>query len=205
MDKDYYIYVYLNRSKPGNFEYFDCKFPFEPIYIGKGKNNRYFLSKHRREEHSFLWKKIDKIGIDNVLCYKLNDCLLNDDSYKLEELYIKNIGRRWLENGPLFNVQNGAGGRPEGYKHTEETKRKISISNIGKNSGKKSSRETRRKISEAGIGRIPWNKGVVCLQETKNKISETLKGRIFSEETKQKISESCKKVWRQGKRKLPLS
>ena len=33
--KKYYVYVFLDKSKPGNFEYGDLKFDFEPFYIGK--------------------------------------------------------------------------------------------------------------------------------------------------------------------------
>jgi len=44
------------------------------------------------------------------------------------------------------------GGIPKGYKHSEETKRKISIGNQGKNKGKIRSEETRKKISESHKG-----------------------------------------------------
>jgi hypothetical protein len=34
--KKYYVYAFLDKSKPGNFNYGDLKFDYEPFYIGKG-------------------------------------------------------------------------------------------------------------------------------------------------------------------------
>ena len=47
--------------------------------------------------------------------------------------------------------------------------------------------ETKRKISETLKGRVAWNKGKPMSEEQKLKISEANKGRIFSEEHKQKL------------------
>lgn len=58
--------------------------------------------------------------------------------------------------------------------------------------GKHHSQETKRKMSESLKGRTSWNKGKIGLrkhsEETKKKISISLKGFKHSEETKQKIS-----------------
>lgn len=52
----------------------------------------------------------------------------------------------------------------------------------------------KEKISRAGKGRTPWNKGISCSEEAKQKISEAKIGKphTLSEETKQKISEANK-------------
>ena len=119
-------------------------------------------------------------------------------------------------------------GRLKGYKHSEETKQKISLSQLGKkgnNFGKHLSKETLKKLSESKKGQIPWNKGkrlsdktkqkmsLVLIgnkrglglkhtEEHKKKISEAEKGKVQSEETKRKISESNKgekgNNWRGG-------
>ncbi len=49
------------------------------------------------------------------------------------------------------------------------------------------SMETRQKMSESLKGRIPWNKGIPCSAETKRKLSETNKGFKHTEEAKEKI------------------
>lgn len=76
-----------------------------------------------------------------------------------------------------------------GWKHKEETKKKISEAN----KGKKMSEKTRKKMSE-------WQKGRLLSQDHKKKISESLKGREFSEESRRKISES-----RKNKKPAPFS
>jgi len=41
-------------------------------------------------------------------------------------------------------------------------------------------------------GRIPWNKGIACREETKQKLSKQRKGKLCSEEAKAKISKANK-------------
>lgn len=38
--KKYYIYAFLDKSKPGDFHYGDLIFEYEPFYIGKGTGDR---------------------------------------------------------------------------------------------------------------------------------------------------------------------
>lgn len=49
------------------------------------------------------------------------------------------------------------------------------------------SEETKKKISDSLKGNIPWNKGGKMPQDIKNKISEKLKGRKLSEDVKEKL------------------
>lgn len=49
------------------------------------------------------------------------------------------------------------------------------------------SEETKKKISDSLKGNIPWNKGGQISQDIKNKISEKLKGRKLSEAVKEKL------------------
>ena len=41
--------------------------------------------------------------------------------------------------------------------------------------GKRHSEETKKKMSQSHTGQVAWNKGIPCAEETKEKISETLK------------------------------
>ena len=83
-----------------------------------------------------------------------------------------------------YNINYGTGNerravKMRGFKHTEETKRKLSEINRGK----KVSEETRRKLSES-------HKGYEVSEETRRKLSESLKGIPKSEEHKAKLSKA---------------
>lgn len=95
-------------------------------------------------------------------------------------------------------------GRFKGYKHTEETKRKISKNNGRYWFGKHHIEKTKKKISES-VKKNPtkyW-KGKKHLEETKKKISNSKKGKVgnfknhkHSETTKSKMCEARIKYYR---------
>ena len=49
-ENEYYVYCYLDTRNKHNKTYDSFEFEYEPIYIGKGKNNR-------AVRHLFLYKK----------------------------------------------------------------------------------------------------------------------------------------------------
>lgn len=87
----------------------------------------------------------------------------------------------------------------KGKVFSEETKKKMSNWQVGRSrpelAGKPLSDAHKKKLSEAQIGKIKGPKS----QEQKDKLSNSLKGRILSEETKKKMSESRKLIWQKKK------
>ena len=84
-----------------------------------------------------------------------------------------------------------------GCKHTEESKKKQSISKKGKtspNKGKITSEETKKKISDSKKGKNPWNKGLknIYSKEVLEKMSKSHKNHLDTKETKLKKSEGHK-------------
>jgi group I intron endonuclease len=124
--KKYYIYVFLDGSKPGKFIYDDIEFEYEPFYVGKGTGDRIKTSLYDRESPFKVnkIKKIKKIG-GEIISVKLYENLENEESLEMEKYVIKKIGRRDLGLGTLVNQTDGGDGRLTSP-HSNETKLKIS-------------------------------------------------------------------------------
>jgi len=185
-----------------------------PIYIGKGRGSRHYVSIHlNTNPNNFLKRKILKIGQNNIKVYFLHKDITEEESFKWETYWIKYIGRSCKNEGTLCNITLGGEGA-SGYKHTEEAKRKIGLASSGKivsketrrkasesNKGKHShlfgrpvSEETRLKISISNTGKPHYSlRGIPRPDEVRRKISEKQKGRVFSEEQKQHMRKPHKK------------
>jgi hypothetical protein len=170
-----HFYVY-GHYKP------DSMFPF---YIGKGTKNRAY-EKHQRNEH---WvNTVNKYGYRVEIMY---DNLTEDEAHFLEKELIKHLGRANIGCGTLVNITEGGEG-VIGYKHTDETKKIISMKN------KKWVRtpEYCKKISELRMGkkRSPFS------EQARKNMSEAHRGeknhrygKTLSAEVRAKISEGRKK------------
>ena len=97
-------------------------------------------------------------------------------------------------------------------KVSEETKKKISLAQIGKISplrGRKLSEETKIKISNSLLGHIPWNKNKrytlieLLGKERAEKIKRKMKGRISPMKGKFHSEESRKKMSLANKGQIP--
>lgn len=139
--RDYYIYVYLDPRKSGNYIYGEFNFNFEPFYVGKGRNHRHriHLLKVKRGDYKNLPKyhTIKKILDENLepIIIKYRTDLLEKDAFNLEKNMIEIIGRKDLNKGPLRNLSNGGEGNGE-RKFTEEHRINLSLSMRGKSSEK---------------------------------------------------------------------
>ncbi len=162
------------------------------IYIGQhnGKNANYMGS------GIILLRSIKKYGIDNFKKEILEYCetkeLLNE-----REKYWINKYNSIKPNGYNIDI-GGQGGDCTIFMNDDEYKifcEKISIGKKGKTKGIPLSDLNKKGISD-GLkkyyknGGKNWNVGQETKQETKDKISQSLKGREFTEEWKEKLKQS---------------
>jgi hypothetical protein len=135
----YYVYVYLDPRKKGIFKYLDIEFEYEPFYVGKGHGDRYLhhvrkIKNNNKVKISQKYARIIDIISDNMdpVILKIGENMEEDDSLILEKKIIQSIGRLDLSSGPLTNRNDGGLNPQLNYRHSEETKRKISESGQGK-------------------------------------------------------------------------
>ena len=192
-------------------------------YVGSsenilGKRGRWFWHRHflNKNKHPNIhlqnaWNKYGKNVWEWVIIETTDILHLSSTEQKHLDICKKNPH---ISYNLSYDVE-----RPSlGYKHTTETKEKIRIRMMGSNNpmyGLSPTTETRLKISGANKGKNRGNKhynfgkhlskehrmkislggiGMKRSEETKRHISESLKGRIFSEEHKQKLRAARLKV-----------
>lgn len=154
-EKRFYVYVYLDPRKSGEFVYGEYRFDYEPFYIGRGTGNRdkqHVLElgqKSQQNKNALKQNKLRKIISDGYtpITTRLYDGLSFDESNSFEIRAIKNIGRLIHGDGPLTNVEQGGNGRKD-YTVSEETRNKLSAAGRGL----KRSDETKERIRNAKIG-----------------------------------------------------
>jgi group I intron endonuclease len=85
-----------------------------------------------------------------------------------------------------------SGGGSKGFKHSEESKTLMKITNKGKRLGKKHTLESRAKMSRAKKGKPGSRTGAVLPQETKDKIRLGNTGKKHTDEARAKMSAARK-------------
>jgi hypothetical protein len=137
MENNFYVYVYLDNRKPGEWRFNDIIFKFQPFYIGKGKGTRInqhlqpMLLNHNTIKNNKIKSIIRETG-ELPIHYKIFENLIFEESNLIEISIIKKFGRINLNNGILSNMTDGG----EGFKtmiFTDEAKKNMSLSRIKNN------------------------------------------------------------------------
>lgn len=153
----------------------------EPFYIGIGTDTNYqrAYSKHSR---NIFWQRVVKKTNYDVEIIMDN---LTKDKAKLKEIELITLyGKKINNTGTLVNITDG-GESGSGYKHTEESKRKIAEANKYKDYSKidksyMQTKEYKDKVSKNNTGRI-------MPKSMREKTSLRMKGQVFSIEHKEKL------------------
>lgn len=186
----YYIYVYLDPRKSGNYVYIDFSFNNEPFYIGKGKNERdkrhlTYCKNKKRGSYPF-YDKLNKIITDGYkpIIRRIKFFEDEKDALLYEKELISIIGRKSLNTGTLLNLTDGGIGGNTFNGHTEEQKQaiklKLSVSLKGKNKGKTCSEQQKRDISNTLMGRKNPEHSIrmKSRKQTNEQIENAAKGRL---------------------------
>ena len=184
----------------------------EPFYIGIGTDTNYqrAYSKHSR---NIFWQIVVKKTNYDVEIIMDN---LTKDKAKLKEIELITLyGKKINNTGTLVNITDG-GESGSGYKHTEESKRKIAEANKYKDYSKidksyMQTKEYKDKVSKNNTGRImPKSmrektslrmKNTVLTQEHKEKLRNLRLGKKATQETKEKMRLSAYIGWEKRKNK----
>lgn len=128
-DRRFYVYVYLDPRKKGNYTYDNYHFDYEPFYVGEGKKERlksHLFESNNKDVHSYKVhkiRKIWKIGL-NPIIVKLHSDLTKKEGLVIES-YLTHLIGIYLEKGILTNIEHG--GKCKGSHTCILNKRKSNI------------------------------------------------------------------------------
>ena len=204
-----------------NYKVYKHTFPNEKIYIGITNISiqRRWRNNGEGYKKQFVYRAIQKYGWINTKHEILFENLTKEEAEQKEIELIAQYKSNQRKFG--YNVSNG--GNCIG-KHSEESRKKMSLSRKGLFAGEKNpmwnkvvSNETRKKISDANKGKkrtletiqktAEKNTGKKRTLESRKRMSNSAKGKIVSEETKKKmlLSKIGKKHTEEEKIKISLS
>lgn len=181
------------------------------------KTGQYYCGKHSTTNlsddyfgsGSFITSAIKKYGLSSFTkeIVKIFDTEDEAFQYEAEKIQLSNC---YPHDKMSYNLRPGGKGgftiekekHPFYHKHhSKESNEKNRLAHLRKtpwNKGKTNcySDDTRKRISESQIGRVPWNKGIPCKEETKEKIRIANTGRKITEE--QRVKLCGRTAWNKG-------
>lgn len=171
--------------------------PSGKVYIGyTGKNppeKRWSNGNGYKRGHPYFWKAIQKYGWDNFEHEIIFNYLGRQEALKKERELIALYDSTNPNKG--YNMTKGGDGK-EGYVMSDETRKKISASRIGRFTGEDNPNYGNHKL--AGENNPFYGKRHT--EETRQRLSELstsrpspMKGKTFSEEFKEKMKNTKKK------------
>lgn len=141
---------------------------------------------------SRLYSAMKKYGIGNFQFSILEQTDTIETLKELEVKYIQEYNSYCFQENSNGYNMTLGGDGSFGFKPSTETLKKLS------EASKNMSEETKRKISETLKGRT-------LSEEHKRKMSQSLKGRVFSKDTKRKLSEAAKRRYLNPEERKKLS
>lgn len=117
---NYFVYIYLDPTKSGDYIYNEYKFDYEPIYVGCSNYERIYKHlydvrcnrKLTKYTNACFYQKIKEILDKNKepIIIKIIDFLSKKEAFLLERKIIGLIGRKSEGTGILTNIAEGGMG-----------------------------------------------------------------------------------------------
>jgi hypothetical protein len=113
---DFYVYLFLDQRKPGQFLFNDRIFDYQPFYVGVGR--KYRSSAHftpsnlaKRNRKNSTIKAIQRTtGDAHPIHVRVADGVSQDTAFALERQIILHFGRQDRNTGILCNMTDGGEG-----------------------------------------------------------------------------------------------